>query len=80
MNVNLRRATTDDASALARVHVAAWHEAYRCIVLDSHLERFTIERRIERFHQSLATDSEETYVAEFNSQILGFPRSVAVVI
>ncbi|MDY6893760.1 MAG: GNAT family N-acetyltransferase [Chloroflexota bacterium] len=72
MKVNLRRATPDDARALARVHVAAWHEVYRGIVPDSALDGFTVEGRAELFRQFLATDSEETYVAEFKSRILGF--------
>jgi len=72
MNVNLRSATPDDAPALARVHVGAWHEAYHGIVPDSYLDKFTVERRTERFCQFLATDSEKTYVAEVGGQMRGF--------
>lgn len=71
MGVRVRRATAEDAPGLARVHVAAWREAYRGIVPDSHFERFTVEARTERFRQSLAEGSEETYVAEAGGEIAG---------
>jgi hypothetical protein len=45
MIASLRRANPDDAPALARVHVAAFHEAYHGIVPGSHLKEFTVERR-----------------------------------
>lgn len=70
--MNLRRATLDDAPALAKAHVESWLKAYRGIVPDARLHGFTVERQTERFRQSLAEDSEETYVAELDGQILGF--------
>ncbi|UCF97978.1 MAG: GNAT family N-acetyltransferase [Spirochaetaceae bacterium] len=70
--MNLRRATPDDALALAAVHVAAWQAAYRGIVPDSYLETFTIQSRSERFRQFLAGDSAETYAAERDGEIVGF--------
>ncbi len=72
MKVNLRCATPNDAPALAKVLVASWQKAYPGIVPESHLQGFTIERRTERFHQSLASGVEETYVAEHDGEILGF--------
>jgi len=72
INIGFRRATPEDAAALARVHVASWHKAYRGIVPDAHLQGFTVERRTERFRQSLASDSEETYLAERDNRIVGF--------
>ena len=72
MDVTLRRATPADAPALAEIHVAAWHEAYRGIVPDSYLEQFTVEGRTRRFREFLADPSAETYVAERDSRIVGF--------
>jgi ribosomal protein S18 acetylase RimI-like enzyme len=72
MEVNLRPATPADAAALAKMHVASWHQAYRGIVPDSHLQEFTAERQTERFCESLASHAEETYVAESGGQVLGF--------
>jgi len=72
MKAMVRRATLADAAVLARVHVASWHEAYRGIVPDAYLQNFTVERRAERFRESLAKDAEETYVAELDGQVAGF--------
>jgi ribosomal protein S18 acetylase RimI-like enzyme len=72
MRPTLRRATPDDAPALAGVHVAAWRQAYRGIVPDSYLEQFTVESRTKRFREFLADDSAETYAAEHGGRIVGF--------
>ena len=70
--MTLRRAIPDDAPGLARVYVEAWHKGYRSIIPDSCLQGLTVERRAERFRESLTSNSEETYVAELKCQILGF--------
>jgi ribosomal protein S18 acetylase RimI-like enzyme len=72
MDKTLRRATPDDAAALAEVHVTAWRQAYRGIVPDSYLEQFTVEARTERYRQFLADGTAETYVAEQESRPVGF--------
>jgi len=72
MDTNLRRAVPADAPALAVIHVAAWHEAYRGIVPGSYLEQFTVEVRTRRFREFLSADSAETYVAEADGRIVGF--------
>lgn len=71
MIVSLRCAVAEDAPSLARVHVAAWHEAYRAIVPAAYLQGLTIERRAERYRQSLEAGTEETYVVERGGEILG---------
>jgi ribosomal protein S18 acetylase RimI-like enzyme len=71
-DVSLRRARPEDAPALAQVHVDSWREGYRGIVPDAYLQGFTVERRTERFRQSLESDSEETYLAERGGRIVGF--------
>ena len=72
MKVNLRHATLADATALAKVHVKSWHQAYHGIVPESHLKEFTVEHRTEYFRKSLTGGAEETYVIEHDGQILGF--------
>ena len=69
--MNIRRATVNDAPKLAIVHVDSWQVAYRGIVPDSHLERFTYQRREEAFQQALAANLEETYLIEDNDQGVG---------
>jgi ribosomal protein S18 acetylase RimI-like enzyme len=68
----LRRATPDDAPALAGVHVAAWRQAYRGIVPDRYLEGFTVENRTRRFREFLSDNTAETYAAEHGGRIVGF--------
>ena len=70
--MSIRRATPDDAAALARVHIDSWRSAYRGLVPDSHLEGLDYERRAQRFRESLAQNAEETYLAEQDGEVLGF--------
>ena len=70
--MNIRRAQESDAPFLAKVHIDAWHAAYRGSVPDSFLQGFTYQSRTERFRQSLATGSEETYLVEENGKVMGF--------
>jgi ribosomal protein S18 acetylase RimI-like enzyme len=72
MDATLRRAIPADAPALAVIHVAAWHAAYRGIVPDSYLEQFTVEGRTKRFREFVNDSAAKTYVAEFDGRIAGF--------
>jgi len=69
--MNFRRAQVDDAPALARVHVDSWQVAYRSVIPDSFLQRFTYQRREEAFRQALAANLEETYVIEDDDRAVG---------
>jgi len=69
--MNIRRATADDAPTLAKVHVDSWQVAYRGIVPESHLERFTYQRREEAFRKALTANLEETYLIEDGDQAVG---------
>jgi putative acetyltransferase len=68
----LRRATADDAPALAKAHVDSWHAAYRGIVPESFLSGFTEQRRTAGFGQALAAGAEETYLVEQDGEVPGF--------
>lgn len=70
--MNIRRAVPDDASVLARVHIDSWRSAYRGLVPDDHLASLGYDRRTDRFRESLARGSEETYLAEQNGAVIGF--------
>ncbi len=71
-DMNIRRATPDDADALARVHVDSWRSAYRGLVPDSHLERLNYEMRAKGFRESIASGAEETYLVEQAGDLIGF--------
>jgi ribosomal protein S18 acetylase RimI-like enzyme len=66
--LKIRRAAVDDAPKLAKVHVDSWQVAYRGLVPDSHLQKFTYQRREEAFRRSLAANQEETYLLEDGHQ------------
>jgi ribosomal protein S18 acetylase RimI-like enzyme len=68
--LNIRRAQANDAPLLAQVHVDAWQVAYRGVVPDSFLERFTYQRREAAFRQALADNLEETYLVEEDDHAL----------
>ncbi len=72
----VRRATTDDAVAIAAVHVDAWRWAYRDLMpgafLDALGDPVRVERRSERWRQDLADGWLSTWVAEMDGSIVGF--------
>jgi len=68
----IRRATPEDAEALAGVHVDSWRVAYRGLVPESHLAKLDKDRRAKRFHDDLAAGIEESYLAEAHGEVLGF--------
>ena len=72
MDKTFRRASPADAPELARIHVAAWHVAYKGIVPDATLEQFTVQARTKRFRASLTEVTAETCVAEFGNTAVGF--------
>jgi GNAT superfamily N-acetyltransferase len=70
--ISFHRATAEDAEALARIHNDAWCEAYGGLLPEAYLKGFTMERRRERFLNSLAADAEETYLVSRDGEALGF--------
>jgi ribosomal protein S18 acetylase RimI-like enzyme len=70
--MKIRRATTRDADALARIHIDSWRSAYRGLVPDLYLDSLDYAKRAERFRESLAGNAEETYLAERHGEISGF--------
>jgi ribosomal protein S18 acetylase RimI-like enzyme len=64
-------ARISDAPVLARIHVDSWRAAYRGLIPDPYLERFTYQWREESFRQSLAANAEETYLIQQNDQVVG---------
>jgi GNAT superfamily N-acetyltransferase len=70
--MNMRQAKSGDATEIAKIHIDSWRTAYKGIVPDSQLAKFNHIQHSERFRQSLETNSEETYVAEIDMQIVGF--------
>ena len=71
-DVAIRPAVLQDAAGIARVHVRSWDESYRGIVPDSAIDVYTFERRNAAWNKWLKRDGWTTFVAESESQIIGF--------
>jgi ribosomal protein S18 acetylase RimI-like enzyme len=70
--VQIRRATIDDAAALARVHIDSRRSAYRGLIPDSFLATLDLDHWTQRFRDVLSSNTEAVYVAEEEEAILGF--------
>lgn len=63
MPTHIRRAVPEDASGIARVHVAAWERAFRGIVPDDVIAARTLEVRIGQWMRVLQKSDRVTIVA-----------------
>ena len=70
--MTIHPAKSSDAKVIAKLHIDSWRAAYKGIASDSQLDKFNYIQHADRFHQSLETHSEETYVTEIDMQIIGF--------
>lgn len=68
----IRRASPDDAEAIARVQVRSWHHAYADIVDPEQLAEHTVASRTERWRGLLAAGESTTLVIEVQGAIAGF--------
>jgi GNAT superfamily N-acetyltransferase len=71
-SISIRRATSDDAGAIAAIQVGTWRVAYRGLVPDAHLEKMSVERSTERHREALVTGGLEVYLAEESGEAVGF--------
>lgn len=60
----IRRATPEDASGIAAVHVYSWQAAYRGVVPDDFLRSLSIEDRETVWRESLEDRTSEIWVAD----------------
>jgi hypothetical protein len=49
----IRRATINDARAIAEVHVKSWQVAYRGLLPEDFLQNLSVERREEQWRRAL---------------------------
>jgi GNAT superfamily N-acetyltransferase len=68
----VRRATQDDATAIARAHVEAWRDAYAAILPAEELERLSEHSREEQWQTWLNDHRIAAWVVEHKSQVVGF--------
>lgn len=69
----IRKATIEDASRLAEIHVYGWRCAYSTFLEERYLYgKMVVSKRIEAFTNALTSNSEEVYVLVDNGSIKGF--------
>ena len=75
MSIKIRRAGLDDATSIAKVHVAAWKAAYEGLFDGAAMARRSVQIRADQWHRGLAWPEERgflVWVAENEGQIVGF--------
>ena len=71
--IALRSAKSDDARAIAEIHVAAWRAAYRGLMPDDFLAALSVEQRTEMWSGALSRPSpSQLALAEIDGTLAGF--------
>ena len=77
--LSIRPATPADAAAMARIHVATWHETYRGLMTDEMLDDPEFVSARQRFWTIGLTDERFAHhrvaVAEFDGELIGIAQS-----
>jgi len=68
----IRAATTDDADAIAAIHVEGWRAAYAGILPDFFLSQLSIPRRAEFWKREIAEGKNLVRVAVHDGTVLGW--------
>ncbi len=68
----VRPATTEDAHAIAQVHVASWRQAYRHILPADFLASLSVAQRMTMWAQSIARGLPQVLVADVEGRVVGF--------
>jgi ribosomal protein S18 acetylase RimI-like enzyme len=70
--MNVRRATPEDAHALALVHLNTWLSTYPGLVPDTYLDSLSFEAYLARWQKRLENSAALVLVAEVDRQVVGF--------
>jgi GNAT superfamily N-acetyltransferase len=70
--ITVRRATREDARAIAEVHVATWRGAYAHVFPAEVLDSLSVDDREQGWRRVIADEAMSVYVAEDDSRIAGF--------
>jgi ribosomal protein S18 acetylase RimI-like enzyme len=68
--VHVRAATTSDLAAIARIHMASWHDAYRGVIPDEILDGRTVEGSLSGWRSTLKKYPDNISVAETGDALL----------
>lgn len=72
MAITTRRATPDDAEAVALAHVRGWQVNYRGVIPDSYLDSMDVVERTALWRGFLAEETPTDYVVERDGAVVGF--------
>ena len=72
--MEIRRATKDDATAIARTHVESWQAAYTGILSAEVMESRNLDSRLVEWSEGFERNdpAERAYVADFDGEVGGF--------
>jgi ribosomal protein S18 acetylase RimI-like enzyme len=71
--MEVRKATVEDAEAIAAVHVRSWEAAYRGLVPEAWFAERTLQRRTDMWRELLrAGENTRVFVACRNGNLVGF--------
>jgi len=70
--MEISHAVTDDAHAIARVHIGSWQAAYAHIVDPEWLAALSVDDRTSRWQRILASRRSTTLVARREGHVIGF--------
>ena len=73
-SLKIRKATLNDAEAIAKVHVQSWQETYRGHIADSLLDNLSLESRTVMWTDAInnVEDDKHLFVAELHNEIVAF--------
>jgi GNAT superfamily N-acetyltransferase len=71
-HIQIRRATPEDAAAIAAIHVSSSRAAYRGILPEEVQLAFTLERREVTWREILGTRDGDVWIAEQDGRVLGW--------
>ena len=72
MTTNIRRASREDAAAIARVQVSSWRSTYAGIVPESYLAAMNPDERTPQWDLLIEAGKDFFFVAEDESGVFGF--------
>ncbi len=80
IDVRIRRATVDDAVAIARVRVDTWRNTYRGIIPQGYLDAMTVEGSATLWDKALSAGHErsQVFVAEDAEGVMGFAAGIVL--
>jgi len=72
--ITIRRATPDDAEAIARVRIDGWRRSYKGLVPQAYLDAMSVEASMPLWQRVLAAPADivSVYVAEGADGVVGF--------